>query len=47
MRVAIDRDTGDYQAFRRWKVVPDDRPTGSTAQMLSLEEAQEGNPTWS
>jgi N utilization substance protein A len=41
VRVAIDRNTGDYQAFRRWHVVPDDTPEWNTAQMLSLEEAQD------
>src|SRR5947209_15441322 len=25
LRVAIDRDTGDYETFRRWLVVPDDQ----------------------
>ncbi|MBU3654540.1 MAG: transcription termination/antitermination protein NusA, partial [Limnohabitans sp.] len=24
IRVAMDRDTGDYETFRRWLVVPDD-----------------------
>ncbi len=24
VRVAIDRDSGDYETFRRWEVVPDD-----------------------
>ena len=24
IRVAVDRDTGDYETFRRWHVVPDD-----------------------
>lgn len=24
VRVAIDRETGDYESFRRWQVVPDD-----------------------
>jgi N utilization substance protein A len=43
VRVAIDRDTGSYQAFRRWKVVPDDQPEYNVAQMLSLKEAREGN----
>ena len=23
VRVAIDRNTGNYNAFRRWKIVPD------------------------
>lgn len=41
VRVAIDRNTGDYEAFRRWHVVPDDTPEWNTAQMLSLEEAQD------
>jgi N utilization substance protein A len=44
VRVAIDRNTGDYQAFRRWHVVPDDTPEWNTAQMLSLEEAQDRKP---
>ncbi len=41
VRVAIDRNSGDYEAFRRWHVVPDDTPEWNTAQMLSLEEAQD------
>jgi N utilization substance protein A len=44
VRVAIDRNSGDYQAFRRWHVVPDDTPEWNTAQMLSLEEAQDRKP---
>jgi hypothetical protein len=24
VRVAIDRNTGEYESFRRWQVVPDD-----------------------
>lgn len=44
VRVAIDRNTGDYEAFRRWKVVPDDTPDYNVAQMTSLEEAREKNP---
>ncbi|HEX5091485.1 MAG TPA: transcription termination factor NusA [Burkholderiales bacterium] len=44
VRVAIDRNTGDYEAFRRWHVVPDDTPEWNTAQMLSLEEAQDRKP---
>jgi len=41
VRVEIDKNTGDYKAFRRWHVVPDDTPEWNTAQMLSLEEAQD------
>jgi N utilization substance protein A len=44
VRVAIDPNTGNYEAFRRWKVVPDDTPEYNTAQMTSLEEAQEKKP---
>jgi transcription termination/antitermination protein NusA len=44
VRVAIDRNSGDYEAFRRWKVVPDDTPEYNVAQMTSLEEAQEKKP---
>jgi transcription termination/antitermination protein NusA len=44
VRVAIDRNTGDFEAFRRWKVVPDDTPEYNVAQMTSLEEAQEKKP---
>lgn len=44
VRVAVDRNTGDYEAFRRWKVVPDDTPEYNVAQMTSLEEAQEKKP---
>ena len=44
VRVEIDKATGDYKAFRRWHVVPDDTPEWNTAQMLSLEEAQDRKP---
>ena len=41
IRVAIDRNTGVHEAFRRWHIVPDDTADYNTAQMTSLEEAQE------
>src|SRR5215207_1581061 len=41
VRVEVDRNTGAYQSFRRWKVLPDDAPDWNTAQMLSVEEAQD------
>jgi N utilization substance protein A len=44
VRVEIDRNTGDYQAFRRWRVLPDDAPDWINAQMLSVEEAQDRKP---
>ena len=28
VRVSIDQDTGEYDAFRRWEVLPDDAPEG-------------------
>src|SRR5215210_4935447 len=41
VRVQIDKNTGNYETFRRWRVLPDDAPDWSTAQMLSVEEAQD------
>ena len=38
VRVAIDRDTGDYESFRRWLVVPDDLLENPPAQ-IPLSEA--------
>jgi transcription termination/antitermination protein NusA len=43
VRVAIDRNTGGYESFRRWKVVPDDAVEVPAAQ-LALSEAQRRNP---
>jgi N utilization substance protein A len=39
VRVAIDRNTGNYESFRRWKVVPDDAVELPPAQ-IALSEAQ-------
>jgi transcription termination/antitermination protein NusA len=44
VRVEIDRHTGDYKAFRRWQVVPDDALQLPT-QQIALTEAQERNPS--
>src|SRR5205809_1526162 len=41
VRVAIDRNTGNYETFRSWKVFPDDAPDWNIAQMLSIEEAED------
>ena len=38
VRVAIDRNSGDYDSFRRWKVVPDDAIELPPAQ-IALSEA--------
>src|SRR6478736_3074633 len=41
VRVAVDKNTGTYETFRRWKVLPDETPEWNRAQMLSVEEAQD------
>ena len=42
VRVAIDRNTGNYDSFRRWKVVADDAVEIPAAQ-IALSEAQQRN----
>ncbi|MFN7752023.1 MAG: transcription termination factor NusA [Pseudomonadota bacterium] len=44
VRVAIDRDDGDYHAFRRWLVVPDETEEVVLDQQYLLSEAREVNP---
>src|SRR6266481_775752 len=39
VRVHVDRNTGSYESFRRWKVVPDDAVETPPAQ-IPLSEAQ-------
>ncbi|MCI0435767.1 MAG: endonuclease MutS2, partial [Gemmatimonadetes bacterium] len=39
VRVAIDRETGEYESFRRWQVVPDDA-VEIPAQQIPLSEAK-------
>ncbi len=39
VRVAIDRETGNYESFRRWQVVPDDQ-LESPPHQIALSEAQ-------
>src|SRR6267142_7000129 len=43
VRVHVDRNTGAYESFRRWKVVPDDALETPPAQ-IPLSEAQKRNP---
>ena len=43
VRVAIDRNTGNYESFRRWKVVPDDA-VELPPQQTPLSEAQKRGP---
>ncbi len=42
-RVAIDRNTGEYDAFRRWQVVPDEE-FEDPAHQITLEDAQAKHP---
>jgi len=43
VRVSIDRETGEYESFRRWEVMDDE--TFETPDMhIKLEEAQKRNP---
>jgi N utilization substance protein A len=45
-RVAIDRKSGDYETFRRWKVFADDSTELTVPEHeLRLEDARELNPT--
>ncbi|HRN76235.1 transcription termination factor NusA [Ottowia sp.] len=44
LRVAIDRDTGEYETFRRWHVVPDEAGLQLPDQEILLFEAREQIP---
>jgi len=44
LRVAIDRETGDYETFRRWHVVPDEAGLQLPDQEILLFEAKEQIP---
>src|SRR5690349_24981828 len=42
IRVAVDRETGEYETFRRWHVVPDDAALQiPRARILPLEALEE------
>lgn len=41
IRVAVDRETGDYEAFRRWLVVPDEAGLQEPGHQVILSEARE------
>ena len=40
VRVAIDRETGDYETFRRWEVIEDDAEMEEESAQLHLADAQ-------
>jgi N utilization substance protein A len=44
VRVAVDRDTGDYDAFRRWVVVPDEAGLQEPGHQIILSDAKEEDP---
>ena len=44
MRVAINRETGDYETFRRWHVVPDEAGLQLPDQEILQFEAREQIP---
>ena len=44
VRVAVDKNTGNYESFRRWKVVTDENMETPIPQAISLEDAQKRNP---
>lgn len=44
IRVAVDRDNGDYETFRRWHVVPDEAGLQLPDQEILLFEAKEEMP---
>jgi N utilization substance protein A len=43
VRVAVDRETGDFETFRRWEVVADEDFLDEE-QQVSLSEAQKQDP---
>ncbi|MFQ5935877.1 MAG: transcription termination factor NusA [Acidiferrobacterales bacterium] len=43
-RVAIHHDTGEYDAFRRWEVLPDDAEVEFPDRQLRLSEALQRDP---
>lgn len=44
IRVAIDRESGEHETFRRWRVVPDEAGLQEPDQEILLFEAKEQQP---
>jgi N utilization substance protein A len=44
IRVAIDHETGDYDTFRRWQVVPDDEVMEFPSAQMTVSAAQFDEP---
>jgi N utilization substance protein A len=45
IRVSIDQETGEYETFRRWEVMPDDEEIEFPDAQLTVEEAHEKDPS--
>ena len=39
IRVSIDHNTGEYETFRRWEIIPDDGEMESPSYQLRLMDA--------
>ena len=44
VRVDIDRETGDYDTFRRWLVIASDEPMENPLAEITIEAAQVDDP---
>ena len=44
VRVAIDRETGDYETFRQWEVLPDEEELEFPTRQVRLADAREKQP---
>ncbi len=44
VRVSIDRQSGEYESFRRWIVIDDEEEIESPAKQISLADALKDNP---
>jgi len=44
VRVSIDRETGEYETFRRWEVLEDDAEMETEEAQVFVSEAVKGNP---
>ena len=41
LRVSMDKETGEYETFRRWEIMPDDEELEFPAAQMVLAEAKE------
>ncbi|MFO0206762.1 MAG: NusA N-terminal domain-containing protein, partial [Betaproteobacteria bacterium] len=44
VRVAVDRDSGEYEAYRRWLVVPDEAGLQEPGHQIILSDARDLDP---